>query len=168
MKFLAFTLVFIVANLPSLYAQTILADGEQPQVAVDNEGVVRLVYGKRDQIFFSSSNDNGKTFTRAVLVAHVPEMHLGMTRGPQLASSKDYSMVTAMDKKGNTNCFRLDHKSGKWTKIKNVNDVDGSAPEALMSLAADDNNNFYAVWLDLRLGQKNNICFATLKGNKEW
>ena len=41
-------------------------------------------------------------------------------------------------------------------------------PEGLMSLAADDNNNFYAVWLDLRLGQKNNICFATLKGNKKW
>jgi len=168
MKFFAFTLVFIVTNLPSSYAQTILADGEQPQASVDNEGVVRLVFGKKDQILFSSSDDNGKTFTPPVLVALVPEMHLGMTRGPQLASSKDYSMVTAMDKKGNINSFRLDHKSGKWTKVKNVNDVDGSAPEGLTSLAADDNNNFYAVWLDLRLGQKNNICFATLNGNKQW
>ncbi|HEY5916382.1 MAG TPA: hypothetical protein VIU13_03240, partial [Chryseolinea sp.] len=137
MKFLAFTLILIVANISSSYAQTILADGEQPQASVDNEGVVRLVFGKKDEIFFSTSDDNGKTFTTAVLVAHVPEMHLGMTRGPQLASSKDYSIVTAMDKKGNINCFRLDHKSGKWTKIKNVNDVAGSGPEGLMSLSAD-------------------------------
>jgi hypothetical protein len=168
MKFLAFTLVFIVAILPSSHAQTILAAGEQPQVSVDNKGVVRLVFGKKDQIFYSTSDDNGKTFTTAVLVAQVPEMHLGMTRGPQLASSKDYSMVTAMDKKGNINCFRLDHKSGEWTKIKNVNNVDASAPEGLMSLAADNNNNFYAVWLDIRLGQKNNICFAAINGKKEW
>ena len=81
-------------------------------------------------------------------------MHLGMTRGPQIASSKDYSIVTAMDKKGNINCFRLDHKSGEWTKIKNVNDVDASAPEGLMSLAADNNNNFYAVWLNIPLVKK--------------
>lgn len=95
-------------------------------------------------------------------------MHLGMTRGPQLASSKDYSVVTAIDKKGNILAFRLTHKTGKWEKITNVNDVDASAPEGLMSIAADDNNNFFAVWLDLREGQKNNISFSVLKGNSKW
>lgn len=95
-------------------------------------------------------------------------MHLGMTRGPQLASSKDYSIVTAMDKKGNIHSFQLNHKSNKWTKIKNINDVEASAPEGLMSIAADESNHFYAVWLDLRDDRKNNICFSTLKGNSGW
>jgi hypothetical protein len=93
-------------------------------------------------------------------------MHLGMTRGPQLATSKDLSVITAMDKAGNIHSFMQSHKTGKWQTLSHVNDVDGSAPEGLMSLTADDNNNFYAVWLDLRKERKNNICFAALKNNR--
>lgn len=160
-------LLFTVIQFQAL-SQTILARGEQPQMTVDTKGVIRLVFGDHDKIYYSTSTDQGKTFAHPVLVGKVNEMHLGMTRGPQLASSTDYSIVTAMDKKGNIHSFKLTHKTGKWEKIQNVNDLDSSAPEGLMSISADAHNNFYAVWLDLREDRKNNICFSMLKGNAKW
>ncbi len=159
---------FFVIYLSVVSAQTILARGEQPQVTVDSKGLIRLVYGEKDKIFFSTSADNGKTFSPPQLVGQIFEMHLGMTRGPQLASSKDFSVVTAIDKSGNIHSFKLSHNSGKWQKLTNVNDAQGSAPEGLMSIDADDQNNFYAVWLDLRENKKNNICISSLTSNSGW
>jgi hypothetical protein len=49
-----------------------------------------------------------------------------------------------------------------------VNDVEGSAPEGLMSVTADDKNSFYAVWLDLREDRNNKIAFSTLSKNGSW
>ena len=164
-------LFFVFSGLSSRssFAQTTLAKGEQPQMTVDGRGVIRVTYGVENKIFFATSLDKGSTFSQPVLVGEVAGMHLGMTRGPQLASSKDFSMITAMDKQGNIHSFRLSHKSGSWEKVGNVNDIAGSAPEGLMSVAADDHNNFYAVWLDLRQNHRNNICFSTLKnGSSAW
>lgn len=165
-----YSLLFLFFNLIlfSTFAQTNLASGEQPQISVDSKGIVHLVFGEKERIYYSTSNNKGISFSKPVLVGEVKEMHLGMTRGPQVATSKDYSIITAMDKKGNIQSFRLSHKTNKWDKIKNVNDVDSSAPEGLMSVAADVNNNFYAVWLDLREDRKNNICISTLKENSSW
>lgn len=168
MKRYLVVLLFLFACGFDALSQTQLASGEQPQVSIDNTGLIRLVYGNADKIYLSTSQDNGKTFSKPSLVGEVKEMHLGMARGPQLASSKDFSVVTAMDKTGNIHSFKQSHKTGKWEKIQNVNDQSGSAPEGLMSIAADENNNFYAVWLDLRNDRQNNICFSTLKGNSGW
>ena len=90
-----------------------------------------------------------------------------MSRGPQLASSLHYSVITAMDKKGNITWFLFDHRNGKWVKKGFVNDKKSSAPEGLMGLTADDQDHFYAVWLDLRLNKQNNICFSTLAAKDE-
>ena len=168
MKLLSILLLIFSATCFFVKGQTTLATGEQPQITVDPKGLIRLVYGEKDKIFFSKSADNGKTFSTPQLVGQVFEMHLGMTRGPQLATSKDFSVVTAIDKSGNIHSFRLSHKSRKWQKITNVNDAQGSAPEGLMSLDADDQNNFYAVWLDLREDKKNNICVSSLTSNSGW
>lgn len=164
---ISFLVAFIACSI-AVHSQHLIAAGEQPQVTKDQSAVIRLVYGNGNQIFSASSTDNGETFSEPVLVGQVNEMHLGMTRGPQLASSRDFSMVTAIDKKGNIHSFRLTHKTGTWEKAGNVNDLEGSAPEGLMSIAADDKNNFYAVWLDLREKQKNNICFSSFNGRSKW
>src|SRR5258706_5369327 len=103
-----------------------IGPGEQPQLSADAKGIIRLVYGREGKIFYSTSSDNATSFSKPTLVVEVNEMHLGMTRGPQLASSRDYSIVTAMDKKGNIHSFQLNHKTNKWSRIKNVNDVEGS------------------------------------------
>jgi hypothetical protein len=150
----------------SSFSQTVVSAGEQPQMTIDSKGMIRLVFGQRDKIYYSTSSDNGISFSEPTLVAELTGMHLGMTRGPQLATSKSYSLITAMDKEGNIHSFLLNHKNGKWEKTGRVNDADGSAPEGLMSITADENDNFYAVWLDLRNNRKNNICFASFQNNK--
>lgn len=145
----------------------IIGSGEQPQISVDKQGVIRVVFGKKDEIFCVTSSDNGNTFSDPVLVARVPQMHLGMGRGPQIASSDHYSIITAMDQAGNIHWFKLENSSKDWKKMSTVNDVNGSAPEGLMSIAADQDDHFYAVWLDTRTGKKNQIYFSSLSKNKK-
>ena len=168
MKIFCVVLLVLSVIFISGHCQTKLASGQQPQVTLDSKGIVRLIYGEKNTIYYTSSADNGVTFSKPVVVGEFDEMHLGMTRGPQLATSKDYSIVAAMDKRGNIHSFRLTHKTNQWTKIQNVNDVEGSAPEGLMSITSDANNVFYAVWLDLRDNRNNNICFSTLNDNSGW
>ena len=169
MKFkISIALIVTFISAFNVQAQTALATGKQPQLAVDSNGIIRLVFGQKDKILFATSTDGGKTFSKPVVIGEVEKMHLGMTRGPQLASSRDYTIVTAMEQRGNINSFRLTHTNGKWERLSKVNDSDGSAPEGLMSVGADDKNNFYAVWLDLRENRKNNIAFASMNGNAKW
>jgi len=147
----------------------LLAAGRQPQLAVDNQGVVRVVFGLNDQIFCATSTDQGKTFSQPQLVDTLKGLYLGMSMGPQLASSANYSLVTAIDKKGNIHSYRLEHNSTKWRKVAAVNDIPGSVPESLMSVAADKADTFYAVWLDVRNTKQNKVVFASLAANApEW
>ena len=148
---------------------TIPGMGEQPHIGRDGKGVIRVVYGQKDKIYCTGSTDNGKSFSTPVLVAELSGMHLGMSRGPQVASSAHYSVIAAMDKTGNIHWFRLENSGGAWKDMGMVNDVRGSAPEGLMGLAADDRDNFYAVWLDIRTGKQNEIYFSSLAGgSKAW
>ncbi len=92
-----------------------------------------------------------------------------MARGPQLASSAHYSVITAMDKTGNIYYFMLDHQKGTWQYKGLVNDIKATAPEGLMNVACDDKDDFYATWLDLRLNKRNNVYFSSLPaGNAKW
>jgi hypothetical protein len=139
-----------------------IGQGKQPQVSVDKGGVIRVVYGLNDKIFCAVSTDHGQTFSAPALVAQVADMHLGMGRGPQLASSMDCSIITAMNKAGDIYWFKL-KKGGKiWQPMGVINDLKGSAPEGMMAIGADDKDHFYAVWLDIRAGKHNQICFSSL------
>jgi hypothetical protein len=143
--------------------------GQQPNLAIDQQGTLRMVYGEEDRIYVVTSTDEGKNFSIPVLVAKITDMHLGMSRGPQIASSANYSMVTAIDKSGTIHSYLLNHRQNKWNKSANVNDVKGSAVEGLMALTADKEDNFYAAWLDIRLEKKNNIFFTSRKaGSEKW
>jgi hypothetical protein len=142
-----------------------IAEGSQPQVAADNKGVIRVAFGREDNIYCVKSTNKGASFSAPVLVAHIPGMHLGMSRGPQLASSKNWSVITAMDKSGDIHWFKLNNSADRWKSMGIINDLKGSAPEGLMNIAADKKDNFYAVWLDTRTGKSNQIYFASLTPN---
>ena len=142
---------------------TLIADGSSPQIAVDTRGTIRMVFGRRDSIFVVTSIDNARTFGGPTLVAVVPNMHLGNTRGPTIASSASRSAVMAVDNKGTISIFELDHRANRWSRRPGpLNSVEGSAPEGLGTIAADDADNFFATWLDLREGKQNQIYFAKL------
>ena len=154
-------LLFAVLNISlTTPANFIIGNGQQPQITIDNLGTIRIIYGNADKIYCATSVDNGLTFPDIQKVGEIKDMHLGMSRGPQVATSKNYTLVAAIDKKGSVHIFQLQHQSGKWTKVSLANDRAGSAPEGLMSIAADRNDNFYAVWLDIRNDKNNKICFA--------
>jgi hypothetical protein len=165
MKYIILLLsLYFVAPNPN-----IIGEGEQPHISRDAKGTIRVVYGQTGKIYCATSADNGLTFSAPVLVAEVPGMHLGMSRGPQIASSAHYTIVTAMDKSGSIHCFRLNNSTKEWEKMGTINDVKASAPEGLMGIAADKNDNFYAVWLDIRTGNHNQVYFSTLSGKaKQW
>ncbi len=167
-----FVFLFFIGNLTSLTSHEKLPailEGQQPNLSIDNNGVIRMVYGSLDRIYCMSSSDNGLNFSIPVLVAELPKMHLGHTRGPQIASSGTRSLITAIDKNGIIHSYLLKHSRGSWTEVTNVNDVKGSAVEGLMALASDKNDNFYATWLDIREGGSNSIYFSSLNSrSQQW
>ena len=163
MRFSLFAVLALTGCASSSTPGKALRAGSSPQLAMDATGTVRMVFGRGDTIFVASSRDSGATFTPAVSIAIVPEMHLGSTRGPVIASSRNQSLVSATDKKGNIHLFQLDQGSNVWsTRSLPLNTVLGSAPEGLGTLAADGNDIFYSAWLDYRDGKQMAIYFARI------
>lgn len=165
-----FLLLFFMGQYSGLVnpgALPVIIEGQQPNLSLDNRGVIRMVYGNQDKIYCITSSDNGISFSIPVLVAELPKMHLGNTRGPQIASSATQSLITAIDKDGSIHSYLLNHQEGKWTKFSNVNNAKGSAVEGLMALASDKNDNFFATWLDIREGGNNNIYFSSLNSKSQ-
>ena len=76
------------------------------------------------------------------------------------------AVVIACNKSGNIFSFK-EEKPGIWTAAKKVNDIDTVAKEGLITLAAD-NENVYAVWLDLR-DKGNKVAGArSVDGGLSW
>ena len=135
--------IFAIANgsCPES-TSNVLSEGQQPQVAIDLNGIVRLVFGREGKIYCSTSSDDAVTFTEPKLVGEVKGVHLGMSRGPQVASSRNYTFITAIDKRGTIHSFQLDHGTNQWSESSIINDIPNSAPEGLMGIAADQNDSF--------------------------
>ena len=151
------------------YKSGLLANGKQPEISLSGGGTVGVVFGRNDSIFYSEGIKKGLNFPTPVFIAHVPQMHLGMSRGPQIASSSHYTLITAMDQAGNMHWWLLNTNTEKILKTGLVNDIPSIAPEGLMGIASDNKDDFYAVWLDLRVNKQNNICFSSLSaGDNHW
>jgi hypothetical protein len=147
-------------------SDSIIAEGQMPNLVKDNSGNLHLVYGKGDSIMYAYSEDRGKSFSTPSLLSILPELAASHTRGPQITAPTNGLIVTACTNSGNIYSFRKD-ASGKWSQPARVNDVDTVAKENLMTLSADGENAF-AVWLDLR--DKHNKIFGAKSsdGGKTW
>ena len=118
-----FLLVFLSISIPGYSLQPeATIHGQQPNLSIDSKGVIRVAYGNGEKIYCLTSTNNGISFSSAVLVAELPGMHLGHTRGPQIASSRNFSFISAMDKGGNIHSYRLNHSKGGWTRVAEIND----------------------------------------------
>lgn len=157
------TLFLAAAAANAQEAPILVREGSSPQIAVDSRGTIRMVFGRSDSIFVVTSTDDARSFSAATVVGVVPGMHLGNTRGPTIASSANRSAILAIDTKGKLSVFELDHRTNRWLRRPDpLNTVDGSAPEGLGTVAADNEDNFYFTWLDLRDARQNQIYFAKL------
>lgn len=145
----------------------IIANGQMPGLVKDKDGSLQMVYGTGDTILYAFSSNDGKSFSASSIIAVLPGLAASHMRGPQIAASGSGIIVTASNKAGNIFSFHKDAQ-GKWSSPLKVNDADTVAKEGLMALSANDDNAF-AVWLDLRDNNSNKIYGArSADGGRTW
>lgn len=129
---------------------------QQPQVTVAPDGSIYLVYGSENTIYCALSRDRGKTFSTPVALANEGPMSLGMHRGPRIAATKDFVVITAVVGKqgkgrdGSLRAWRSADRGKTWGKSVTVNDAVDSPREGLHGMAPGPGNFVFAAWLDLR------------------
>lgn len=157
------TLIFCPVN-----AQKLIGVGIHPAVATDPAGGVHVVYGQGNTIFYTYSPD-GETFGAPVRIDSLPEMHLGASRGPQIAATAKSVVIMAIDKPGDVWSYQLDRTTGRWQNRKRVTDNADVAKEGFVALTSGPADTYNAVWLDLRGNRHNKIVGArSTDGGRTW
>jgi hypothetical protein len=176
LKFLtaAFTCFIFLARYPdnTFESEQRLAAGSQPEISVDAKGIIHIVYGVKNanepDLYYMFSGDGGKSYSKPALLGNFPRMGLGMGRGPQLTTTKDYTVVTVGDHHGNLYAIRSPNQTNRWSTPVRVNDTDTTAKEALSGISAGKDNLVYTAWLDTRLGNNNLYGSLSRDGGLTW
>lgn len=141
----------------------------QPQVEVTSNGRVYITYGAEGAIYCAVSTDGGRHFGEPVRVGVVPDLMLGMRRGPRVAANGAQAVITAIGREGQLLAWRSSDGGRHWQGPVTVNDEPNSAREGLHDLAAGPDGRFYTVWLDLRVRKSSQIYGAASEdGGKTW
>lgn len=160
-------------TLPLFSAPVLLTpEGSQPQLAVSPSGHAHIVYGTRKDaaIFHAASADGGKTFTDPIKIGNLPDIALGMGRGPQIAATSDSVLITAISHKdGMIHLWQRENGAGGvWKEQSAINDTPGSAKEGLHSMAANGAGKVAVVWLDGRSGKTEIWISTSDNSGKKW
>jgi hypothetical protein len=148
--------------------KTIIMNGKAPSLTA-GDGNLFISFASHDSIFYAVSTDKGTTFSVPSLAAVVPKIGVGGGRGPQIISTNGRLLIAASDKAGDIFSFIKKKDAIGWQKGRKINDVPEIAKEGFVSLAANNNGEIYAVWLDLRDDKKNKIVGAkSADGGKTW
>ncbi len=157
-----------------------LAEGEgnlapgQPQACIGSDGTTYVVYGVGGEIAFSKSVDDARSFTAPRNVVSVPNMSLGMRRGPRIAVSEASLVITAIGgqkgkgQDGDLLAWRSADGGESWSGPSRVNDVPASAREGLHAMAASPDGSFWCVWLDLRSKKTELYAARSSDGGASW
>jgi hypothetical protein len=125
---------------------------KQPQIAVAGK-TVALTYGAGKAVYFSRSDDAGKTFSRPVKVAEAKFLALGLHRGPRIAIAGTNLVVTAAvgeTRAGDLISWRSTDNGKTWSAGVRVNEVPDSAREGLHGMAGAPDGTLWITWLDIR------------------
>lgn len=147
---------------------------QQPQIAIDGNSAIHIVFGVEDQIRYCRSDDGGRTFTDPTSLPSVHEMSLGMRRGPRIAALESALCVTAIGGKqgkgrdGDLLALRSVDQGKTWEEPVRVNDVADAAREGLHAMAAGPENVLCCVWLDLRNRETEVRASISADGGKTW
>ena len=169
------TSVFSNANEPVRIAEGQgAAAPKQPQACIGVDGVVHLVYGVGDQVHHSRSTDAGRTFTPPKVAFQVPNMSLGMRRGPRIAATSKSIVVTAVGgakgkgQDGDVLAWSSADGGATWSGPAKVNDEVDSAREGLHAMAAGADGTVWCVWLDLRAKKTELYASKSTDGGRTW
>jgi len=196
MKLIPFLSAFIgvalalpaIAQLPP---RVEIAGASQPQLTAGGDGRIWLVYGqageappapavhaegqkhtghqaprRAGEVFVAQSRDGGVTFSPAVKVAHVPELMLGMRRGPRISAQGDRVTVTVIARE--LLAYTSMDAGKTWSAPVTVNDVPTSAREGLHDLAGAPDGALFVTWLDLRNGKMELWGASSRDGGRTW
>jgi len=126
------------------------------------------VFGTKSAIYVSSSHDRAEEFLDPVRVADVGTLALGMRRGPRIAVSGAWVVVTAVaserggGRDGDLLCWRSEDYGVSWKPGGRINSKEGSAREGLHAMAAGLKGAVFCAWIDLD-GNLPRICGALSK-----
>ena len=143
----------------------------QPQVAAGHEGRIHVVFGERKNgaILFSSSENGGKRLAKAIEIGRIPELALGMGRGPRIATSGHSVAVTAISHAdGMIHGWHSGDDGQTWKQTAPLNSAPASAKEGLHSMAANEKGIVAAVWLDGRSGGTEILAAVSKNGGATW
>ena len=142
--------------------------GIHPAAGTDPTGGVHVVFGRGQTILYTTSAD-GNAFMKPVVVDSLSGLHLGASRGPQIAATTRSVVITAIDKGGNVWAYVLDRNTGRWQNRVRVTDVPDVAKEGFVALTAGPDDTYNAVWLDLRGNRQNKLVGAcSVDGGRTW
>jgi len=175
------TLAVIVLAEPVSHAHEpiVIASGHgslspnQPQAAIGDSGRIHVVFGIADTVQYAGST-NGNTFDKSRLAFQVPNMALGMRRGPRIASTGDVIVVTAIGGKigkgrdGYILAWQSADHGNTWLGPVRVNDTADSAREGLHAMASGPDGAVWCVWLDLRHKKSEIYAARSLDSGKTW
>jgi hypothetical protein len=131
----------------SIYDGSSAAPPKQPQATLTPEGVAHLTFGVGDQVYYCQVKGQSVSVPRVAF--QVPNMSLGMRRGPRIAHAGQSIVITTI---GGA------QGKGKDGPVR-VNDVESSAREGLHAMTASKDGILWCVWLDLR--EKGTQLFAS-------
>jgi hypothetical protein len=144
-----------------------LAMGHLPVVITDDGGTVHLVFGQDSTIYYATGQSG--QFGQPVAVATLSKLVTTAKRGPQVAATNDYVVITAVTRGGDVFGYSLDRRTRKWSAATRVNDVPAVALEGFQAVAGATKGTFHSVWLDLRDDKQNKIVGATsTDGGRTW
>lgn len=161
-KHLIYCFVGMLAMPLSAAEPTLVASGsggespKQPQVATTKDGTVHLVYGVGDAVLYTQSTDTGATFSKPLEAFHVPNMALGMRRGPRINVAGTSIVVTAIGgregkgRDGDVLAWRSADEGATWQGPVRINGAADSAREGLHGMASGPDGTVWVTWLDLR------------------
>lgn len=157
------------------------APAREPQLAVHGS-TVALAFGAGHEIYFSSSPDEGKTFSTPVKITEAPILPLTRHRGPRIAFAGRNIVITAVGGKtlagehahglpsdGDLFAWHSSDGGKTWSPGVRVNDVPGAPTEGLHALAAGKKGYLFAAWLDERSGHGTQLYGArSSDGGHTW
>ena len=135
----------------------------QPQACGGPDGTLYLTFGAADQVYYCRIDETAKASPQAAF--RIPNMSLGMRRGPRIAHSQNAIAISAIEgaigkgRDGDVLAYRSLDQGKSWLGPVKVNDVEGSAREGLHAMCSSENGTIWCVWLDLR--EKGTALFAS-------
>ena len=134
----------------------IAAKGQQPSVISNSKGDIMIVFGEEESIYYSTSKNQGTSFSEPSLIAKHKGLVLGYSSGPNITVTSSSIVVTAPDETGNLNAWSRPLETDSWSGPFRINDVEKSVGENLAAITSTPDGHLYCVWIDTRVIRKNN------------